>query len=115
VLERRREAGHDQVEQLDGADAGGGVDRHHRVERAARDRPFQVLDEQLRVDVLAADVALHQRLVLGLLDDALDERTRSSACPWSPVIRPTSWPPSRRYTGSTLSPKASCAWATTPS
>ncbi len=44
------------------------------MERPARDGPLEVLHEQLRVDLLAAEEALHQRLVLGLLDDALDER-----------------------------------------
>ena len=39
----------------------------------ARDRPLEVLDQQRAVDLLAADVALHQGLVLGLLDHALDQ------------------------------------------
>jgi hypothetical protein len=37
------------------------------------DRELEVGQEQPGVDRLATDVALHQRLVLGLLDDALDE------------------------------------------
>ncbi len=42
----------------------------------------------------------------------------ASWAPWSSgssESRPTSRSPSRRYTGTTLSPKACCAWATTPS
>ena len=50
------------------------VDRDDGVQRSPGDRELQVSDEELGVDVLATDVALHQRLVLGLLDDALDER-----------------------------------------
>ena len=44
------------------------------MQRAPGDRDLQVREEQPGVDLLAADVALHQRLVLGLLDDAFDER-----------------------------------------
>ena len=57
-----------------GADTGAAADRDDREERAAGDRPLEVLDQHLLVDLLAAEVALHQRLVLGLLDDALDQR-----------------------------------------
>ena len=35
-------------------------------------------DQQLLVDLLAAEVALHQRLVLGLLDHGLDQRRRGA-------------------------------------
>ncbi len=73
VLGRRGEPGHDEVQQLARADPGGGVHGYDGVERAARDRPLEVLDQQRRVDDLPAEVALHQRLVLGLLDDALDQ------------------------------------------
>ena len=33
------------------------------------------------LDVLALEVALHERLVLGLLDDPLDELARASSAP----------------------------------
>ena len=74
VLERRGEARRRPVEQLVGADPGQGVDGDDRVEGAARDRALEVVDEQVAVDLLAADVAVHQPLVLGLLDHRLDQR-----------------------------------------
>ena len=43
------------------------------MERAARDGRLQVVDQRGELDVLALEVALHERLVLGLLDDPLDE------------------------------------------
>lgn len=43
------------------------------MEGAARDRPLQVVDEGLQVDLLAAQVAVHEGLVLALGDDPLDE------------------------------------------
>ena len=51
-----------------------GVHRDDGVQGATGDRGLQVPDEQLGADLLAADVPLHQGLVLGLLDDPLDER-----------------------------------------
>ena len=50
-----------------------GADRHHREERRARDGLLQVGDQHVLLDLLAAEVAVHQRLVLGLLDDPLDQ------------------------------------------
>ena len=74
MLDGRGEAAHDEVEDQLGAHVGGrdGV-THDRVEVPAGDGPLQVGREEVDVDVLAADEALHQRLVLGLGDDALDE------------------------------------------
>ena len=43
------------------------------MEGAPGDRRLQVVDERGDLDVLAAEVTLHERLVLGLLDDALDQ------------------------------------------
>lgn len=43
------------------------------MEGAARDRSFKVLDEGLEVEFLAAEVAVHEGLVLALGDDPLDE------------------------------------------
>ena len=43
------------------------------MERAAGDGTLEVLQEQRLVDLLAAEEPLHQRLVLGLLDDRLDQ------------------------------------------
>ena len=73
VLERRREPADQHLEQRVEPDPAGGADRDDRVERAARDGRLQVVDERGDLDVLALEVALHERLVLGLLDDPLDE------------------------------------------
>ena len=74
VLRRRREPRHGEVEQLGAADPGLRADGDDRVERRAGHGLLEVLGEHLGVDVLAAEVAVHQGLVLGLLDHALDER-----------------------------------------
>ena len=74
VLQRRRERLRDDLEQLVRAEPGRRRGREDRVERAARDRGLEVVDQHLEVDVLAAEVAVHQRLVLGLRDDPLDQR-----------------------------------------
>ncbi|CAM5469451.1 hypothetical protein SVIOM342S_02732 [Streptomyces violaceorubidus] len=50
--------------------AGGGQDGE---EHPACHGPFQILDERLDVDLLAAEVALHEGLVLALRDDPLDQ------------------------------------------
>ena len=73
MLERRREAAGRDLQQLQGSDAGAGACGDHREERAAGDRLLEILDQHLFVDLLAAEVALHQRLVFGLLDDSLDQ------------------------------------------
>ena len=78
ALQRGREAAGDQLEQLDRADAlpgalGGGRGGQHGVEDTARDGPLQVLDERLDVDLLAAEIAVHEGLVLALGDDPLDQ------------------------------------------
>ena len=75
VLQRRGEAADEHLQQRVEADAGGRADRDHRVERAAGDRGLQVVDQGGDLEVLAAEVAVHERLVLGLLDDALDQRS----------------------------------------
>ena len=43
------------------------------MEGAAGDGGLQVVDQRGGVDLLAAEVALHERLVLGLLDDPLEQ------------------------------------------
>ncbi len=43
------------------------------MEGTAGDGGLQVVDQRGDVEVLALEVALHERLVLGLLDDALDQ------------------------------------------
>ena len=73
VFGRRREPPHDHVEQLGAADPRRGADREHREERAACDRPLEIGDEQGFVHGLAAEITVHQAVVLGLLDDALDQ------------------------------------------
>ncbi len=73
VLERRGETGDDQVEQLHRAGAGGRVDGDHRVERPPRHGPLQVAHQRVAVDLLPGEVAVHEPLVLGLLDHRLDE------------------------------------------
>ena len=73
VLERGREAPHAQVEQLDATATVGGADGQHREQTSPGDRLLEVTDEEVLVDLLAAEVALHQRLVLGLLDHRLDQ------------------------------------------
>lgn len=78
ALQRGREAAGDQLQQFDGADAlAGALGRRGRredgVEGAPGDGPFQIGDEGGDVDVLAAEVAVHQGLVLALGDDPLDQ------------------------------------------
>ena len=75
VLERRREAVDGEVEQLGAADAGHRADRYDGVEARVGDGLLEVLGEGVVGDLLAAEVAVHQRLVLGLLDDPLDQGT----------------------------------------
>ncbi len=73
VLQRRRERADDAVQQLGQAHAGRRAHRQHRVERAARHGRLQVRDQRRLVDLLAVEVALHERLVLALGDDPLDQ------------------------------------------
>ena len=73
VLERRREAVDSQVEQLAAADPGHRAHRYDGVEARAGHGLLEVLGEGLVGDLLAAEVAVHEGLVLGLLDDSLDE------------------------------------------
>ena len=74
MLERRGEPARRDLEQFQRSDAGAAAHGDHREEGAAGDRLLQILDQHLLVDLFAAEVALHQRLVLGLLDDSLDQR-----------------------------------------
>jgi hypothetical protein len=72
-LDRGGEGLLDEVEQRLDAHTHGCVGRQDGKEACGRDRGPQVRGDRLEVDVLAAEVALEQRLVLGLLDDRLDE------------------------------------------
>ncbi len=74
MLLRRREPGHREVEQLRAAHPGLGADRDDREEGGAGDGRLEVLGQHVGGDLLAAEVPVHQGLVLGLLDDALDQR-----------------------------------------
>ena len=73
VLQRRRGTGDQAVEQRVQADTGLRAHRNDRVEMAARDRLLQVGDQHVRADLLAAQITVHQGLVLALGDDPLDE------------------------------------------
>src|SRR3712207_8542622 len=67
------EARDDAVEHGVEAHAGLGAHRDHRVEVAAGDGLLQVFDEDLRVDLLAAEVAVHQGLVFARLEEHTSE------------------------------------------
>ena len=126
VLAGRREAAHHQVEQLVAAHAARRAGRDDGEEGAARHRAVQVLEQGVLGDRLAGEVAVHQPLVLGLLDDPLDQRgarlgvARSTRrpSPSSPTSPVTSVPDmTGTYNGSTLSPvlpNVACAAASTP-
>ncbi|CAM5706327.1 hypothetical protein SGLAM104S_06270 [Streptomyces glaucescens] len=78
VLEGGGEPAGDQLQQLDRADAlagalGGRRRGQHREERAPGHGPLQVIDQRLQVDLLAAQIAVHEGLVLALGDDPLDQ------------------------------------------
>ena len=73
MFHRGREAAGGDLEQFQGADAGAAAYRDHREERTAGDGLLQILDQHRLVDRLTAEIALHQRLVLGLLDDSFDQ------------------------------------------
>ena len=75
VFQRRREAAGRDLEQFERADAGATAHRDHREEGTPGDGSLQVLDQHRLVDLFAAEVALHQGFVLGLLDDPLDQDT----------------------------------------
>ncbi len=129
VFEWRREAPGRDVQQLDGAHPGAAAHRDDREERPACDRLLQVVDQHGLVDHLTAEIALHQRFVLGLLDDALDQRAAMLGDPVgvgvvrrvdgtgavAVVVLAARQQPDQppfsigRYSGSTFSPKASCA------
>ena len=55
------------------ADAGRAAHAEHRIERPASDGLFEILDHDLHVDVLAGEVAVHQRLVFALGDDPFEQ------------------------------------------
>jgi hypothetical protein len=78
ALQGGGEAAGDQFEQFDRAEAlsravGGGGGGQHGVEDPAGDGAFQVVDESRDVDLLTAEIAVHEGLVLALRDDPLDE------------------------------------------
>ena len=73
MLGRRGKPAGGDLEQFERADAGAAAHRDHREERPPGDGLLQVVDQHRLVDLLATEVALHQRLVLGLLDDSLDQ------------------------------------------
>jgi hypothetical protein len=50
-----------------------GVPRDHREQAGGGDGCLEVGDEDLDVDLLTAEVAVHQGLILGPLDDRLDQ------------------------------------------
>ncbi len=66
------DACHD-VQQLGQADPPGGGDRDDRVEVPGEHRPRQVVEQLVLGGGFAEEVGLHQRLVLALGDDGLDE------------------------------------------
>jgi hypothetical protein len=74
VLERRWERTRQELEQLSHAQAATRAGRQHRIERAAGNRGLEVVDQDLDVEVLTTEIAVHQWLVLGLRDDSLDQR-----------------------------------------
>ncbi|OPZ52266.1 MAG: hypothetical protein BWY91_02385 [bacterium ADurb.BinA028] len=71
---RRRERRLDELEDLFHADTGRRRDGQDGEERALADRRLGIGDELGDVEVLTGQVAVQQRVVLGLLDDRLDER-----------------------------------------
>ena len=73
VLQRGGEPADDDLEQLGRAEPGERVGDQHRVERAAGHRLLEVVDERVERDVLASEPAVEQAVVLGLLDDPLDQ------------------------------------------
>ena len=73
VLQRRGEAVDGQVEQLGAADAAHRADRYDGVEARPGDGRLEVVGQGLVGDLLSPEVPVHQGLVLGLLDDALDQ------------------------------------------
>ena len=73
VLHRAREAGHDQLEQGVHADAAQRGGEEHREEVRPGDGGLQVGDQVVLDQLVAGEVALHERLVLALADDALDQ------------------------------------------
>ena len=54
-------------------EARGRVRGQHGVERPSRHRLLEVLDERVEADLLAGEPAVEQAVVLGLLDDPLDQ------------------------------------------
>ncbi|CKS93545.1 Uncharacterised protein [Mycobacterium tuberculosis] len=73
VLHRRRKSAGGYLKQFQCADPGAAAHRNHREERASGDGFLQILDQHRLVDRLAAEVALHQGLILGFLDDSFDQ------------------------------------------
>ena len=76
---RRGEALLDDLEDLLETHSGRGGDRDQGEERPLRHRGLEVLDDRLGRDVLALEIAVEERVVLGLLDDRLDEGLRRTS------------------------------------
>ena len=98
MFDRQREAPADHLEQLGDAEPGGRHAGQHRVEGAAGDGRLQVVDDRVEADLLAAEVAVEQAVVLGLGDDRLDQRRalagdRPPARRRRPAGRPGTPPP----------------------
>ena len=70
MFDGHREAPADHLEQLGDAESGGRYAGQHGVEGAAGDRGLQVVDDGVEADLLAAEVAVQQAVVLGLGDHA---------------------------------------------
>ena len=73
MLHRAGERRDQQVEQLADADAGQRGHAQHRVEVPAGHRGLQVGDQVGDGELLTAQVAVHEGLVLALADDPLDQ------------------------------------------
>ena len=73
VLGRGRERLGDDLEQFLQPDALRGGGRQDREQGAARDRRFEIVNENLGIDLLVGQVPVHEGLVFALLDDGLDE------------------------------------------
>ena len=73
MLGRGGESTGGDLKQFERADTGGAAHREYWEERTPGDGLLQVVDQHRLIDLLATEITLHQRLVLGLLDDSLDQ------------------------------------------
>ena len=74
MLQRGGERAREHVEDLGNADTGCRNGRHQWKEATPCDSPFQIAAEKLGVEWIAIEVAIHERLVLALRDDAFEKR-----------------------------------------